>query len=110
MGYIWSYLVCRMLHLVPIWQPLIGSSFHLWDALRIIPPCHGVPCRDARWTEPCFDANHDVCVAPFFLEANEHAHEVYDKFQDWYGQFWWFTSQPVVLSACFSIVGQVFSK
>jgi hypothetical protein len=29
-GYNWSYLTCRIGYLVPIWQPLIGSSFHLW--------------------------------------------------------------------------------
>jgi hypothetical protein len=26
----WSYLACRTGHLVPIWQPTIGSLFHLW--------------------------------------------------------------------------------
>jgi hypothetical protein len=36
----WSYLACRIGHLVPIWQPLIGSSFHVW------------PLRGAR-TYPC---------------------------------------------------------
>jgi Vitamin B6 photo-protection and homoeostasis len=28
-GYTWSYLASRIGHLVPIWQPIIGSSFHL---------------------------------------------------------------------------------
>jgi hypothetical protein len=28
-GYNWSYLACRIGHLVPIWQLLIESSFHL---------------------------------------------------------------------------------
>jgi hypothetical protein len=27
-GYNWSYLACRIGHLVPIWQPCIRSSFH----------------------------------------------------------------------------------
>jgi hypothetical protein len=29
MGYNWSHMACRIGHLVPIWQPLIGSSFQL---------------------------------------------------------------------------------
>jgi hypothetical protein len=33
-GHNWSYLACRIGHLVPIWQPIIGSSFHLWT-LRV---------------------------------------------------------------------------
>jgi Transmembrane amino acid transporter protein len=26
-GYTWSYLACRIGHWVPIWQPIIGSTF-----------------------------------------------------------------------------------
>jgi hypothetical protein len=30
-GYTWSYLACRIGRLVLIWQPLIGTPFHLND-------------------------------------------------------------------------------
>jgi hypothetical protein len=30
-GYTWPYLACGIGHLVPIWQPLIVSSFHATD-------------------------------------------------------------------------------
>jgi hypothetical protein len=29
-GYTWSYLAWRIGHLVPVWQPLMGSSFQQW--------------------------------------------------------------------------------
>jgi hypothetical protein len=31
LGHTWSYLACRVGRLVPIWQPLTGYSFRLWD-------------------------------------------------------------------------------
>jgi hypothetical protein len=27
-GYLWSYVACRIGRLIPIWQPIIGSPFH----------------------------------------------------------------------------------
>jgi hypothetical protein len=32
-GYTWSFLACKTGHLVPIWQPLIGPSFHFCSSL-----------------------------------------------------------------------------
>jgi hypothetical protein len=38
-GYNLSYLQCRIRHLVPTWQPFVGSSFHLWLIMDVHAHC-----------------------------------------------------------------------
>jgi hypothetical protein len=37
-GYNWSYLACRIGHMFPIWQLLVGYSFHLWSFMALVGP------------------------------------------------------------------------